>query len=131
MNQDEQHLNLLGVFHYVLAGLTALTSLIFVLHIVLGILLATGTIEPHNSEAQFAGFLVGGVGFLVMTLMAAFAALIAYAGYCLRQHKNHTFCVVVAALLCLNAPFGTILGVFTLIVLFRDSARELFVPSAA
>jgi len=33
---------------------------------------------------------------------------------------------VTASLLCMMVPFGTVLGVFTLIVLSRDSVRRLY-----
>jgi hypothetical protein len=34
--------------------------------------------------------------------------------------------MVIAALLCMFMPFGTVLGVFTIIVLVRDSVKALF-----
>ena len=36
------------------------------------------------------------------------------------------FCLVIAALLCMITPFGTVLGVFTIIVLVRPSVKLLF-----
>jgi hypothetical protein len=47
-------------------------------------------------------------------------------GYFLRQRTHRTFSIVVGALDCLQVPFGTILGVFTIIVLVRDSVRKLY-----
>ncbi len=38
MNQDEQNLNLLSIFHYVVGGLTALFSSMFLMHVAMGIL---------------------------------------------------------------------------------------------
>ena len=35
-------------------------------------------------------------------------------------------CIVMAALACLSMPFGTVLGVFTIIVLARPSVQALF-----
>ena len=37
MTQDEQHLDLLAIFHYIVGGLTALFSCIFLLHVAMGI----------------------------------------------------------------------------------------------
>ena len=51
-----------------------------------------------------------------------------------REDYRQTFCVVVAAISCCFTPLGTVLGVFTLIVLFRPSVKALFgldAPSAA
>lgn len=49
-----------------------------------------------------------------------------YAGRCLARRRKHTFCLGVAAVSCMNAPIGTALGVFTIIVLMRPSVKELF-----
>jgi uncharacterized membrane protein HdeD (DUF308 family) len=47
-------------------------------------------------------------------------------GLCLRARKGRTFSLVVAGINCLHIPLGTVLGVFTIIVLIRDSMRELY-----
>jgi len=36
------------------------------------------------------------------------------------------FCVVMAGIACMFMPFGTVLGVFTLVVLTKPVVRELF-----
>jgi hypothetical protein len=54
------------------------------------------------------------------------AALLAVAGRRLKQRRSHTFCLVVAGLTCMNMPLGTVLGVFTLVVLTRPGVREAF-----
>jgi hypothetical protein len=40
--------------------------------------------------------------------------------------EEYTFCLVMAGVACMFMPFGTVLGVFTIIVLLRDSVKELF-----
>jgi hypothetical protein len=40
-------------------------------------------------------------------------------------------CFVVAAIECIFMPFGTVLGVFTIIVLSRPSVKALFQSEAA
>lgn len=47
-------------------------------------------------------------------------------GFFLRSRKYRTFSIVVAAIDCLHIPLGTVLGVFTLVVLMRDTVRELY-----
>jgi hypothetical protein len=47
-------------------------------------------------------------------------------GLCLRARKGRTFSLVVAGINCLHIPLGTVLGVFTIVVLIRDSVRELY-----
>jgi hypothetical protein len=48
------------------------------------------------------------------------------AGKYLGARKHRTFCFVVAATNCLYTPLGTVLGIFTIIVLLRDSVRATF-----
>ena len=47
-------------------------------------------------------------------------------GIYLRAKKHRTFCLVVAAVNCLHVPLGTILGIFTIVVLARNSVRDAF-----
>jgi hypothetical protein len=66
---------------------------------------------------------VGGVFAVVGWLLAI---MIFIAGRRLGAHCSRTFCIVVAAICCLFMPIGTILGVFTLVVLNRPSVQSLF-----
>ena len=47
-------------------------------------------------------------------------------GRFLSKHTHWMFCTVVSGIACIFMPFGTILGVFALVVLNRPSVRELF-----
>ena len=47
------------------------------------------------------------------------------------RRKHYTFCFVMACVECLSVPFGTVLGVFTILVLNRASVKELFNPKPA
>ena len=69
-------------------------------------------------------FMVFGV--LFSTVFMVFAAMKIYAGYCLSRRKNRVYCIVVAGISLIGFPISTTLGIFTLIVLLRDSVRELF-----
>jgi len=55
-----------------------------------------------------------------------FSAFLAAAGYFLSKKRNHMFCLVMAGVSCIFMPFGTVLGVFSIIVLSRPSVKELF-----
>ena len=54
------------------------------------------------------------------------AVLMIMTGLNLQRRKGHTFCQVVAGLTCLSIPLGTILGVFTFIVLNRPEVKVMF-----
>ena len=130
MTQDEEHLRWLSIFHYVVGGLAALFSLIPVIYIVLGILMlvAPETMESEDGEpaSAVAGWIFLTIGIVGMGLGFVFAALIVLAGRFIAKRKHRTFCIVMAGIQCLFQPFGTVLGIFTIIVLLRQSVKELF-----
>ncbi len=128
MDSDREHLRLLSIFHWIVAGMTALCSLFPLIHLAVGIALVTGRLENHGHEAAPRAF--GWIFIFFATALILFgftlAACLAFAGHFIAQHRNRTFCLVVAAFSCLCFPFGTALGVFTIIVLSRESVRALF-----
>jgi hypothetical protein len=52
-------------------------------------------------------------------------------GRFIQRRVNRTFSIVVSGFLCLFFPFGTILGIFTLIVLTRESVIRLYAEAKA
>jgi hypothetical protein len=129
-DDDLAQLRLLSLFHYVMAGLLALVAVFPLLYLVLGLLLATGRLAPADDGAVFAGWLMASCGSFFSIAGFCFAALVVLAGRSLAAHRRHTYCLVVAAILCLFAPFGTLLGVFTIIVLVRPAVRARFEPAS-
>ena len=130
MNDDIKHLRLLSIFHYVVAGLVALFACIPIIHLIVGILIvfAPDKIESNNAGGppEFIGWLfMVFSGFMILSGLIM-AVLIAVTGRFLTRHKRRIFCIVIAAIECLFMPFGTVLGVFTIIVLSRDSVKKLF-----
>jgi len=132
MNQDEEHLKLLSVFHYVAAGMAILTFGCFpMIHLVVGIALLAGGFEDTSSGHgahmdQLMGLLFVVVGGGMVLFGWTLAAVLFAGGRCLARRKRYTFCLVVAAISCIFMPFGTVLGIFTIIVLLRPSVKELF-----
>jgi hypothetical protein len=55
----------------------------------------------------------------------------AISGWAILQRRARVFSLIVAGLDCAFFPFGTTLGVFTLIVLLRDSVREAYEAEGA
>jgi len=127
VNRDLEHLRLLAIFHYVLGGLGALSGCIFIIHIVLGALMASGSLPlgPGGPPPAF-GWVFIGMGVAVMLWSWTAAALTIAGGRCLSRQRYYVFCFVVACLSCLSVPLGTVLGVFTIVVLCRPSAKALF-----
>jgi hypothetical protein len=137
MNQDLEHLRLLSIFHYVVAGLTALFACFPVFHLIFGLvmLLAPGALENgqhgHGGDIavmRFVGCILTVIATLLILSGWGLAVCILLAGRFLSGHRHYMFCLVIAALLCMITPFGTVLGVFTIVVLVRPSVKLLFEP---
>ena len=127
MNRDEDHLRLLSIFHYVWGGLTVCLSCFGLIHIVVGIGLTAASFQQSGPPKWF-GPLFAMVGMMVVLVGVVSGGLTIWAGRCLDQRRYRTFCMVVAVLSCFSFPFGTALGVFTLVVLSRPSVKALFEP---
>jgi hypothetical protein len=129
MNEDLQYLKLLSIFHYVVGGIAALFSFIPVIYVVIGILAVCipGSFEGE-SEAMplFFGWIFIIMGAVLIVLGWAFSTCTILAGRFLARRIHYMFCIVMAAIECIFMPFGTVLGVFTIVVLTRPSVREMF-----
>lgn len=129
MNQDEDQLRLLSIFHYVVAGLAALFALFPIIHLVLGLamIIAPDKMGGHGGPPPaFIGWFFVIFAVVFITLGWVFAAFVFTAGRFLAKRKNHTFCLVMAGVECIFMPFGTVLGIFTILVLMRDSVKQIF-----
>jgi hypothetical protein len=133
MNQDEQHLRLLSIFHYVVSGLCALFSLFPTLYMVMGgfFVYAARHYPPKPGQEpppEFMGWIFIAIGSLLFLAGLTLAVSILLAGRTISQRKRYWLAFVVACVECLFMPFGTVLGVFTIIVLSRESVKQLFTP---
>ena len=126
--QDLEHLRLLSIFHYVVAALAALFACIPIFHLVFGIAMVAGWGEMPQDDPMAKA--VGAVFIVVAGLFIlcgwAFAVCLVVAGRALARRRRYMFCLVMAGISCIFMPFGTVLGVFTIVVLTRESVRELF-----
>jgi hypothetical protein len=131
MNQDTEHLRLLAIFHYVVAGLAALFSLFPLIYTTVGAIFIFvarhGTPKPGEQlPPEFLGWIFVGIGSFLFLLGIAMANCILIAGRSLALRKCYSFALVIACIECLFVPFGTILGVFTIVALSRESVKALF-----
>ena len=131
--RDEEHLRLLAVFHYVVAGIGALFACFPLIHVAVGLMLflspafvgkGQANLPPHWFGLFF--MMIGGV-FVLLGWSAAICTFIS--GRYLAKRRKRLFSYVMGAVLCAFMPFGTILGVFTLIVLGRESVRQLYLEN--
>ncbi len=131
MNRDKEHLQLLAIFHYVVAGLAALFSFFPLLYTTVGTIFIFaarhGTAKPGEElPPEFLGWIFAVIGSALFLIGLAMAICILIAGRSLALCKRYSFILVMACIECVFIPFGTILGVFTIVVLSRESVRGFF-----
>jgi len=134
MNQDTEHLRLLAIFHYIVSGLAALFSFFPMLYTIIGSIFifaarhpaAAGPKPGEELPPEFLGWIFIVLGSFLFLLGIAMAICILIAGRCLSRRKCYSFALVIACIECLFIPFGTILGVFTIVALSRLSVKGLF-----
>ena len=127
--QDKSHLNLLAIFYFVKAGLSLFGALICLIEAIIGIVMIFGSQQTKGQDAEMmlimgiAWACIGGIAFLISTIAGVLQLM---AGRKLQKRTGRTFCFVVAIITALSIPLGTILAVFTFVVLNRPSVQQMF-----
>jgi len=129
-SKDYDHLKLLTVFHYVVGSLTVVFSSIFIVHIVMGISFITHpemwNSGKDNAPPAFLGYFIAAIGAIIVLTGWTMGILTIYSGRCIKNRKKWMFSSVMAGINCAFFPFGTALGIFTFIVLLRDSVKQIY-----
>jgi len=128
-NEDIKHLDLLAMFHYVFGGIHAFFSCIPFVHVFMGLAIVSGSFfgeTKGNPPPPAIGWIFVFMGSTFILVGWTTALLTILAGRKIKAHKSRMFCMVVAGIECMFMPFGTVLGVFTLVVLNKDSVRKIF-----
>jgi len=135
--QDKTYMTLLVVFHYVLAGMAFLFGLCPLMYVGMGIFMVSGAMPtppppPGGGPAaqpppfEMMGWMfIAEFGFFFVMLYAA-GILACLVGINLQRRKRWTFCIVCSGIQCMFMPFGTVLGIFTIVVLVRESVKDVF-----
>ena len=131
MDRDTEQLKLLAIFHYVVAGLAALFSFFPLLYTALGVIFIIagrrGTAKPDQGlPPEFLGWIFAALGSVLFAMGITMAICVLIAGRSLALRKRYSFALVIACIKCLFVPFGTILGVFTIVALSREAMKASF-----
>jgi len=132
---DEEHLKLCSLGFMISAGMAAFFAMFGSIYVLMGIVMSIAfshaPVSPKTGEPPpaFIGWIFGGIG-LVILLMAGTVAILRFrAARCVQKRKSRMFCIVIAAIGCLEFPYGTALGALSLMVLERASVKKLFTPN--
>lgn len=123
---DRDTLHLLSIFHYIMAGIITLLACIPLIQLALGITMTVGGITEKVLPLGFLGAVFTIVTGLVILVGLGIAVLVFLAGKNLDRQTRYQVCLFGAGVLCIFIPFGTILGIVTLVTLQDDSVKELF-----
>jgi hypothetical protein len=138
--QYKQYLQIVSIFHYVVGGIVALIGCFPLLHLFAGILtLAFGLALPTLPETSpgdvplpfLAMPALIGIFFILIAgsmilFFWTFAVLEIITGVFLAKRTHYLFCLIMAGIECTFKPFGTVLGVFTIILLLQPAVKEMF-----
>jgi zinc transporter ZupT len=124
-------LKLLSIGYYIQGGIAAFYTVVMAGYMgFLGTMLAAfGTAAQRDGQKaipEFVFSLLTGLFMVIAIFSLATTICLLLAGYWLRRYRNKLFIFIVAALSCLSVPYGTVLGIFTFMVLRRPVAEELF-----
>jgi hypothetical protein len=131
-DKDAEHLRLLALFHYIGGGMIALFASFGLLHVGFGIMML---VNPNAFPSQgpsapppppFMGWMMLIMGSVIVLLGWSAGAATIVSGRLISRRRAWLFSMIVAGLNCLWMPIGTILGVFTFIVLLRPTVKAAY-----
>lgn len=129
-------LRLLSIGYYIQAGIAAFYTLIMLGYstFAAAIFANMTKISAESNAQQIPPGLLTAISILLTILIGiscAYAICLFLAGYWLRRFRNKLFIQILAAFNCLAIPYGTVLGIFTFMVLQRPSASQFFAVGTA
>src|SRR5437867_5593767 len=133
--RDAAHLRILAICHYIYGGIIAAVSSIFIIHVVMGVMMLRNpsffpvpTTGPAGAPppAGFFGYTFLCMGSGAVLLGWTLGILNILSGRFLARRRRRVFSLIVAGIDCVNVPLGTALGVFTFLVLLRDSVKAAY-----
>jgi hypothetical protein len=116
--EDIKQLDLLATFHYILRGFIGFFSCFPLIHVAMGVFMLIA-VSPLGIIFVIMGLLFAGMGWTL-------AICIFIAARNLNRKANYKFCFVIACVECVLVPLGTILGIFTITALSKDSVKAAF-----
>ncbi len=130
VNQDREHLKILSICHYVFAGMCLFPFLYGFIYLFMGVFVGAMMAADTRHNNAPPGILFGGIFVLIGLAISGVALAIGLAA--IKSGRNMTrlngrmFSFIFACIICAFVPFGTILGVFSILVLSRESVKQIF-----
>ena len=131
MSSLQEQLRILSIFHYVVGGLYAFFGSFGLIYVATGLFFTfapAAAMSPHAQPAPpaFFGLFFVFFGAIFVLIGWTLGVLTVLSGRNIGQRKKRMFSVVMGCINCIFIPFGTVLGVFDIILLTRDDVRALY-----
>ncbi|MGH8080760.1 MAG: hypothetical protein ACREP7_09300 [Lysobacter sp.] len=127
--EDASHLKVLSIVYYVFAALD-LISIVFIgfYALMMRSVFSANPIPQNQNSAPPDAFIGILMAFCAIAVVLTVVASVTHfmTARRLTERRGMMFCQIIAGLTCLSFPLGTVLGVFTFIVLGRPSVKALF-----
>lgn len=130
--RDESHLNALKICYYISAGLGGVGLLFLIFHYAIFNSIFGSEEFLKSTEKEEAAMMKGEMDTMVWfygvigLLIVIVSVLDTLCGRAIAQRRNPILVQVVAGINCLSIPLGTVLGVFTFIILARPAVCAQF-----
>jgi hypothetical protein len=132
MEKENQYIQVLAIMNFIYGGISFLVSCLPIFHFLMGIAMLTGALPTDGRSADDAfplmlfGWMFTIIAAAIILLGWLFSINLIIAGYFLQRRRHFLYCMVMAGICCLSMPFGTILGVLTIILLVNTSVKSQF-----
>jgi len=103
-----------------------LFSSLLLIHLAMGVAILTGGFEGADAPPEFMGWIFVVLPGLAILFAWTLAGFVITSGRRLKRRTNLEFCMIVAGIECVFMPLGTVLGIFTLLILSKQQVKELF-----
>lgn len=121
-----RNLSTVSILHYVYGGLICLMAIMigFIMYAAGGLINSDMMQHEMDAPPEVVGHLMQSIGTGVSFAILVFGVFVILSGYWITVARNRTGSMVIAALCCLSIPFGTALGIFTLVTLSDDEVKK-------
>jgi hypothetical protein len=128
--KDTEHLRLLTIFHFIFGGFGVLGVGFLVFHFfIMRMILSNPQIQHQGGPPPEAMIKIFAVIYIILAFFLVAGGLLnIFSAVGIKQRRRRMLSLITAGMNCISFPFGTALGVFTFIVLSRESVKTLYQP---
>ena len=129
---NNEHLNILSIFYFIYGGITIFVSFIFLLYGgIFSYFFSDGSFNKitsynPNNISTFPFEIISIIFIVLFLVVLVYGILFIIAGLKMRKKQNRIFTMVIGIIAMLSFPLGTVLGIFAIIILSKNSVIEQY-----